>query len=53
MDIATILGLILGVIFMILGINSGPDGVASFGNFYDLVSVFVLFGWEFYTWVTG
>ena len=44
MDIATILGLILGVVFMILGIISGPDGVASFGNFYDLVSVFVTFG---------
>lgn len=44
MDIATILGLILGVIFMILGIISGPDGVASFGNFYDLVSVFVTMG---------
>ena len=44
MDIATIIGLVLGVFFVILGIITGPDGVASFGNFYDLVSVFVTMG---------
>ena len=44
MDIATIIGLVLGVFFVILGIITGPDGVASFENFWDLVSVFITMG---------
>lgn len=44
MDIATVLGLVLGVIFVCLGIVSGPDKFAAFENFWDLVSVFVTFG---------
>lgn len=44
MDLATILGLILGVCFVFLGIVSGPDKFKSFENFYDLVSIFVTFG---------
>ncbi|MBP3542792.1 MAG: motility protein A [Lachnospiraceae bacterium] len=44
MDIATILGLLVGVFFVALGIATGPDGLASFGNFYDLVSIFITFG---------
>lgn len=44
MDIATIIGLLIGVFFVGLGIATGPDGMASFGNFYDLVSIFITFG---------
>lgn len=44
MDIATIVGLLVGIFFVALGIATGPDGMASFGNFYDLVSIFITFG---------
>ncbi len=44
MDLATVLGLILGVVFMVVGIATGPDGWDSFSNFYDLPSIFITFG---------
>lgn len=47
MDLASIVGLIFCFGFMILGIITGPDGVASLGNFYDLVSIFITFGGSF------
>ena len=53
MDIATILGLLVGVFFVALGIVSGPDGVASFGNFYDLVSIFITFGGSLSAMITS
>lgn len=47
MDLASLIGLIMCFGFMILGIVSGPDGVSSLGNFYDLTSIFVTFGGAF------
>lgn len=53
MDIATILGMILGVIIVGFGIATGPDGMASFGNFWDLPSVLITFGGSFTVMVTS
>ncbi len=47
MDIATILGIVLCGIFVVIGIITGPDGVAALGNFWDEVSVLVTFGGAF------
>lgn len=44
MDLATLLGMVLGIVFMIVGIATGPDGWSSFINFYDLPSIFITFG---------
>lgn len=44
MDIATLIGLLVCLACVILGIVTGPDGVAGFGNFYDLTSIFITFG---------
>lgn len=44
MDLATIVGLLIGVFCVCLGIVTGPDGFASFGNFYDLPSILITFG---------
>lgn len=44
MDIATIAGLVLCIVFVALGIGSGPEGMGSFKYFYDLVSIFVTLG---------
>lgn len=47
MDLATIIGLVACMGFMILGIVSGELGVAAIGNFWDETSVFVTFGGAF------
>ena len=47
MDLATIIGLVACMGFMILGIVSGDLGVAALGNFWDATSVFVTFGGAF------
>ena len=47
MDLATIIGLVACMGFMILGIVSGELGVAALGNFWDSTSVFVTFGGAF------
>ena len=47
MDIASIIGLVMCLGFMILGIVSGELGVAALGNFGDRTSVFVTFGGAF------
>ncbi|MCI8409239.1 MAG: motility protein A [Lachnospiraceae bacterium] len=47
MDIASLVGMILCMVLMIIGIISGPAGVASLGNFYDFTSVMVTFGGSF------
>lgn len=47
MDIASIVGLVMCMGFMILGIVSGDAGAAALGNFYDLTSIFVTFGGAF------
>lgn len=44
MDIASLLGIILGVGLMVLGIVSGDQGPAALRNFYDLNSVFITIG---------
>lgn len=44
MDIATLAGLLICLACVILGIVTGPDKWASFGNFYDLPSIFITFG---------
>lgn len=44
MDIASLLGIILGVGLMVLGIISGDQGPAALGNFFDLNSVFITIG---------
>lgn len=53
MDIATILGMIIGVIIVGFGIATGPDGLASFGNFYDLPSILITFGGSFTVMITS
>ena len=44
MDLASLLGIILGFGLMILGIVSGDQGVSALGNFLDLNSVFITIG---------
>ena len=47
MDIATILGLVLCAVFVVVGIVSGDQGVAALGNFKDFTSALVTFGGAF------
>ena len=47
MDIASIIGLIMCIGFMILGIVTGDQGVAALGNFVDPTSILVTFGGAF------
>ena len=44
MDIASLLGMILGVVMIIFGIISGDLGVSALGNFVDLPSVIITIG---------
>lgn len=44
MDLASIIGLVFCLGMVLLGIFTGPDGVASIGNFYDLPSIFITVG---------
>lgn len=53
MDIATILGMILGIIIVGYGIVLGPDGFASFGNFWDPPSVMITFGGSITAMITA
>lgn len=47
MDIASIIGLVMCMGFMLLGIVSGDQGAAALGNFFDRTSIFVTFGGAF------
>ena len=47
MDLATLIGLIACIGFMILGIVTGDQGVAAIGNFWDPTSVLITFGGAF------
>lgn len=47
MDLATVIGLAAGVIFIVFGISTGPKGWASFPAFYDLPSILITFGGSF------
>lgn len=53
MDLATIIGLILGVVIVAFGIASGPDKLNSFGNFWDLASVLITIGGSLSVMVTS
>jgi len=53
MDLATVLGMILCISFMLLGIMTGDQGPSAIGNFYDLVSIFVTFGGAFCSILTS
>ena len=44
MDITTIVGMIACAVFMVLGIASSKSGIAGFGHYYDLVSIFITIG---------
>lgn len=47
MDIATLVGIILGIVLIIFGIAQGDGGVSLLGNFVDLPSVLITFGGSF------
>lgn len=44
MDITTIIGLVACLVFVVLGIVTGDEGVAAMGHFGDTVSVFITLG---------
>ena len=44
MDIASLIGLVLGIGMMVLGIVTGDEGVAGLGNFVHLTSFVITFG---------
>ncbi len=44
MDLATLIGMVAGVVFVFIGIVTGDQGVSAILNFGDLPSVFVTFG---------
>lgn len=44
MDITTIVGLIICLVFVVLGIVTGEEGPAAMGHFGDVVSVFITLG---------
>lgn len=47
MDIASLIGLVMCMVLMIIGIITGEQGVAALGNFYDFTSILVTFGGSF------
>lgn len=47
MDIATLIGIILGIVLVVFGIAQGDGGIALIGNFWDLPSVLITFGGAF------
>lgn len=47
MDLASIVGLVACLFFMLFGIVSGDQGFAALGNFWDATSVLVTFGGSF------
>lgn len=47
MDLASIIGLVACIAFMLIGICTGTQGAAALGNFYDTTSVLVTFGGAF------
>ena len=47
MDIASLIGLVMCMVLMIIGIITGDQGVAALGNFYDFTSILVTFGGSF------
>ncbi len=52
MDLATLIGLVVGVIMILFGIISGA-GVSALGNFFDLPSVIITIGGSLTSLMTG
>lgn len=52
MDLATLIGLVVGVVMILFGIISGA-GVSALGNFFDLPSVIITIGGSLTSLITG
>lgn len=52
LDIASILGIVLGLVLVVLGIISGDQGVAALNNFIDPMSAVITFGGAFSAMLT-
>ncbi len=52
MDLATLIGLVVGVVMILFGIISGA-GVSALGNFFDLPSVIITIGGSLTSLMTG
>lgn len=52
MDLATLIGLVVGVVMVLFGIISGA-GVSALGNFFDLPSVIITIGGSLTSLITG
>ncbi len=52
MDLATLIGIVVGVVMIIFGIISGA-GVSALGNFFDLPSVIITIGGSLTSLMTG
>ena len=52
MDLATLIGLVVGVIMILFGIISGA-GVSALGHFFDLPSVIITIGGSLTSLITG
>ena len=44
MDIASLLGIVLGAAMVVFGIITGKSGVAALGNFVDIPSIIITIG---------
>ena len=44
MDLASIIGLVVGAVVVVFGIVSGDQGFPALGNFYDLPSIIITIG---------
>ena len=44
MDIASLIGILLGAGMFVFGVSSGDDGFAAMGNFYDTASIIITIG---------
>lgn len=53
LDIASIIGIVLGIVLVIYGICSGDSGVAALMDFVDRDSVLITFGGSFTSVLTG
>lgn len=53
MDIATLIGIVLGIVLVVFGIAQGDGGIALIGNFLDFPSVLITFGGAFSSVLTS
>lgn len=47
LDIASLIGFLMCLVFVVTGIASGDQGFSALGNFYDFTSILVTFGGSF------